>query len=294
MRLKKLLTTLLDVTADMLATSGLARRSINRIAERMNGLIFDSYSIEEETALALSFLSSGVMVDGGANQGEYSRALLDAGKDRIKKLLLFEPNPFHEPKLKALAATACAGQIIFESTAMGSEAGRMALHFDRDGSGLASLYQRNLIHHGVTLNQNVEVSVDTLDHVARKHGIDAIDFLKLDLEGHELAALHGAEELLKGNAIRAIAFEFGGTNIDSRVFLRDFWNLLGSKYGFTFYRILPRQRLLQLERNDERDERFSWQNLLACAPDVLPSWRIIPSRTTPVSSFPVASGGELG
>lgn len=283
MILKKLIVTLLDAVADALATNGLARRSINRIAERMDGLIFDSYSIEEEAALALSFLSAGVMVDGGANQGDYSQALLDAGKDRIKRLLLFEPNPFHEPKLKALAAVARSGQIVFESTALGSEAGRMLLHFDRDGSGLASLYQRDLIHHGLALDQHVEVSVDTLDHLARKHGIDVIDFLKLDLEGHELAALRGAEQMLGDNSIRAIAFEFGGTNVDIRVFLRDFWNLLGGKYGFTFYRILPRRRLLQLERNDERDERFSWQNLLACAPGVHPSWRIVPGRATPAS-----------
>jgi FkbM family methyltransferase len=286
--LKKLITTLLDATGDLLATSSLARRSINRIAERMNGLIFDSYSIEEEAALALSFLSGGVMVDGGANQGEYSQGLLDFGKDRIKKLLLFEPNPFHEPKLKALVAAAGSGQVLFESTALGSEAGRMVLHFDRDGSGLASLYQRDLTHHGLAFDQQVEVTVDTLDHLTRKHGLDVIDFLKLDLEGHELEALRGAERMLGENAIRAIAFEFGGTNVDSRVFLRDFWNLLGGKYGFTFYRILPRRRLLQLERNDERDERFSWQNLLACAPGVHPSWRIIPGRPTPFST-----SGEL-
>jgi FkbM family methyltransferase len=267
----------LDAVADALATNQFARRSFNRTANRMNGLLFDSYSIEDEAALALSFLDGGILVDGGANQGGYTSAVLNLGGQRIRKVMMVEPNTFHEPKLKAIMAANRPGQVIFESTALGLEQGRMPLHFDKDGSGLASLYARDLSFHGVSMDQQMEVGVNTLDNLALRHGLEVIDFLKLDLEGHELSALRGAVRLFERHAIRAIVFEFGGTNIDSRVFLRDFWNFLGGTYGFEIYRILPQRRLLRLERNDERDERFSWQNLLACAPGVRPTWRIIQS-----------------
>ena len=45
--------------------------------------------------------------------------------------------------------------------------------------------------------------------------------MKIDVEGHELDVLKGFGELIK--KVRLIQFEFGGTNIDSKTYLRDFW-----------------------------------------------------------------------
>ena len=43
----------------------------------------------------------------------------------------------------------------------------------------------------------MRVPTITLDAWAIQHGIDHVDFLWLDLQGHELAALQGASKLLK-------------------------------------------------------------------------------------------------
>jgi len=51
------------------------------------------------------------------------------------------------------------------------------------------------------------VRVTTVDAFAAEHGIDRIDFLKLDIEGSELPALHGAKRMLAGRAIRTIMVE---------------------------------------------------------------------------------------
>jgi hypothetical protein len=59
------------------------------------------------------------------------------------------------------------------------------------------------------------------------------------VHGHELQALEGAAELLRAGRIRAIQFEFGGANVDSRTFFRDFWNLLYGRFGYSLYQILP-------------------------------------------------------
>jgi hypothetical protein len=80
----------------------------------------------------------------------------------------------------------------------------------------------------------------------------------LDIEGHEYQVLHSltSAELAK---VGLIQFEFGGCNIDSRVFFRDFWKHL--KEQFVFYRITP-LGLARLDQYSERDERFEVSNYL--------------------------------
>ena len=60
----------------------------------------------------------------------------------------------------------------------------------------------------------------------------------MDLEGHELFALNGATTALKLGYIKALSFEFGAGNVNSRTFFRDFWELL-TPLGFELRRICP-------------------------------------------------------
>jgi hypothetical protein len=75
--------------------------------------------------------------------------------------------------------------------------------------------------------------------------------------------LKGAAEMLKQNKINVIQFEFGENDIFSRVFLRDFFELLPK---FRFYRI-NRQVLVPLRQYDVQDEIFRYQNIVAVHPD---------------------------
>lgn len=54
-----------------------------------------------------------------------------------------------------------------------------------------------LAHSPITYPKTMRVPTITLDAWAIQHGIDHVDFLWLDLQGHELAALQGASKLLK-------------------------------------------------------------------------------------------------
>jgi hypothetical protein len=57
-------------------------------------------------------------------------------------------------------------------------------------------------------NKNqIEVDVWTIDDFCRDNNIEKIDILKLDIQGGELAALIGAEKLLKEKNIRLIYTE---------------------------------------------------------------------------------------
>ena len=73
-----------------------------------------------------------------------------------------------------------------------------------------------------------------LDDLFREYGMPF--YCKIDIEGNELNALHGAQRMLDEGKIDVIQMEFGGCNIDSRTYFRDFWNLLSAKYKV--YRVL--------------------------------------------------------
>ena len=55
------------------------------------------------------------------------------------------------------------------------------------------------------------VRVTTLDAFALEHGVERIDFLKIDTEGFDLAVLQGAEQLLTSRAISLVQVEAGMT-----------------------------------------------------------------------------------
>ena len=84
--------------------------------------------------------------------------------------------------------------------------------------------------------------------------------LKLDIEGYEFNALKGASEMIARGLVCAIQFEFGGTSIDARVYLRDFFRLLEDRYRI--YRILQ-NGLWELSSYSEYDELFVTTNFLA-------------------------------
>ncbi len=104
------------------------------------------------------------------------------------------------------------------------------------------------------------VRVETLDRFCEREGVELIDFLKLDVEGHELSVLKGARRLLSEGRVSVIQFEFGPANIYSRTFFYDFWSLLGDDYRI--YRIVP-EGIAPITFYGEHHEIFLTTNYLA-------------------------------
>lgn len=195
------------------------------------------------------------------------------GQPSIEKLIIVEPQSVHQSGLRSLTeANSC---FVVEQVAVGAAPRQDTLYADQEGSGLASLYERDLTHIDAAMTHQEVVQITTLDDLTLKHSMKHVAFLKLDLEGHELAALKGANKMLETKAIDAITFEFGGSNIDSGTYVKDFWNLLVYQHHFSLYHILPKRRLKRLPRYSESLEQFSWQNILACAPGVDSKWKVL-------------------
>ena len=200
--------------------------------------------------------------DVGANQGTYTRAVLPLLADRPFQLHAFEPSGDSFRKLSE--AITITNQIYLWNLGLSDSTGNRELHSDTQGSTLSSIYKRDLNHINKHFNRVETISVETLDDFCDRNKIPKIDFLKLDVEGHELSVLTGASKMLKNNNIRYIQFEFGGGNIDSRTYFKDFFLLLSPQYKI--YRIL-KNGLFEITSYSERLEVFQSANYLASLRD---------------------------
>ncbi len=209
----------------------------------------------EEVVLKSILLSKSnpVLFDVGANRGSYSRKALEVnGSTRIHA---FEPNykMFEIVQQKFINFE----NVILNNCALGESNMKGMLFVPDSKDSLGSVHKRRVFSEEVEIQT---IRIQTLDTYISENGIEGIDLLKLDVEGHELSVLKGALQTIGSKAIRNIQFEFGGCNIDSRTFFRDFWELLFTDYNI--YKITS-TGLFKIEIYTEQLEIFSTVNFLA-------------------------------
>jgi FkbM family methyltransferase len=193
--------------------------------------------------------------DVGANIGKYSMACLECTKN--PEIYSFEPS---KKTFKILMDNLKDRNIKTYNIGFGDKNGTKTLFYDTDGTGLASLYDRDLKHRDIYFTKNEKVKIETIDSFCKRNKIENIDLLKMDVEGNELNILKGAKEMLKNRKIKKIQFEFGGCNIDARTFFRDFWNILSEDYHI--YRMVYKGLYL-IKEYKEYCEIFATVNYLA-------------------------------
>lgn len=198
-----------------------------------------------------------IIFDVGGNAGNYSKALSDFFN---KKATIHSFEPSKKTYEMFLETTKDIQNIVPNNCGLSDTENYQLLYTNSDGSGLASIYQRNLEHFGISMDKSEEIKLSTIDTYCKVNNIDRIHFLKLDIEGHELKALNGAKQMISSKKIDVIQFEFGGCNIDSRTYFQDFFYLL--KDNYRIYRIL-KDGLFEMPTYKETYEIFITINYLA-------------------------------
>ncbi len=209
-----------------------------------------------------------VIFDVGANVGKYSEMLINyAQKFRLDfELHIFEPTKYCYSTL--LKKFSNLDNVIINNFGVSNIEHETKIYYDEEGSGLASIYKRELDN--LVLDKRETIKLIRLeDYIAQKQ-ISHIDFLKLDIEGHELFALEGLGEYLNSDFIDFIQFEYGGCNVDSRTYLRDFYDILGKK-GFVIAKIMPNG--LELKKYSPIMENFQYSNYIAISEKVFESFK---------------------
>lgn len=232
-------------------------QKIELAAQLGQGKGWGTATVESEVRAGLDLLGRPaaplVVADVGANVGKWTNALLSASPDAT--VHVFEPSA--EAFAKLAERLVGRDRVHLHRAAVGREAGTATLWSDTAGSVLASLERRNLEHRDLTFDHSEQVQVVTLDDTFA--GLTPPTLLKIDVEGRELDVLAGASKVLE--SVRVVQFEFGGCNIDTRTFLRDFWYFFTER-GFSLSRVGPRG-VRRMGRYSELDEFFVTTNLFA-------------------------------
>jgi FkbM family methyltransferase len=202
--------------------------------------------------------------DVGSNQGLYLEAVANALDGLDFSVHCFEPGASTFDRLLNSQEAKRTG-VVLNNTALGAEPGECTLYYNQPGSGLACLTKRRLDHFGIAFDLSEPVCVDTVDDYCSRTGVDRIDLLKCDVEGHELDVFKGAQRMFENGRIRMATFEFGGCNIDTRTYFQDFFYFF-AQVGMRISRITPAGRLHPIDAYCEIEEQFRTTNFVAFGP----------------------------
>jgi FkbM family methyltransferase len=198
-----------------------------------------------------------VMFDVGANRGAYAMLFRHSFPNAV--IHCFEPNP----RIFEVLESSTRGQgLILHQFGFSDQSGELSLydHAAHTDGEHATLYADVFKTLNQTPYESVRVALKTIDQFCAEENISHVDFLKIDIEGHEIHCLRGAREMIAAKRIDVIQFEFNKMNLCSRTFMADFFDALE---GFDLYRLLPHS-LLPLRQNDTlKTNLFAYQNVVA-------------------------------
>lgn len=171
-----------------------------------------------------------VVIDVGANIGEWSGRLLDNFPQSDIQIHAFEPCTGTFAELESRIKDK---RLVTVKAACSDSAGTAALNLVGDGCG------RNSLAPGLSDQQATElVELIAIDDYCSQKNLNAIDLLKVDAEGHDLAVLRGARRMLQAKAVSVVQFEYNHRWIYSRSYLRDAFELLGD-LGYCIGKLSP-------------------------------------------------------
>ena len=205
-----------------------------------------------------------VIFDVGSCIGGYSRLVLKRAP--LSKIYAFEPDPNNYQKL---IKNIKAKNFQAFNYAVGNKEGTINIYDYQNSTTSnphASLYKGVIeeIHKKKAIKY--EVKMIKLANFLRENNIPKIDLLKIDTEGSEFNVLLGLEDFLKKGKIKAIQFEFNEMNIISRVFFKDFWDLLNENYKM--YRMLSDGLVRIKKYSPVLSEIYAFQNIVALHKDL--------------------------
>jgi FkbM family methyltransferase len=205
-----------------------------------------------------------VVFDIGANVGDWSLLATQHLTAPGAKIYAWEPLPATAEKLRARlppnAEVICAAASDHDGTA--------DIWLSPCNSTLHSLHKRDTLQaaYGIAApREKITITTRTLDSFCTERAITHIDFLKIDVEGHEVPALRGFRRGLHEGRARLIQLEYGGAWIDSRTFLRDLYYEFENT-PYTLHKLYP-DALLPQPLYDVREENFLLKHFVALCTD---------------------------
>lgn len=216
----------------LIPRSGVLYKISKRYVDNYNGENnCDMYTNGEVKFLKmhLSRNSASVFFDVGANQGKWTEVVLSINPKAV--IHCFEPC---RATFAMLQKKNFPENVVLNDFGLSSASGKQAFFVFGSGHGQNSLYLR----HNKSPQTMQEICLLRIDDYCSRQEIHRIDFLKIDVEGHEFEVIQGAEEMLKTGKIQVIQFEYGENYIEANVLLKDIIYFMG-KFRYTLHKIMP-------------------------------------------------------
>lgn len=262
----------------MLTKSGFFKNKLRSLSVRIFNKLENNGNTDFESNGEKFFLNSlissfsrfngggRVVFDIGANVGDYSLMLSEIlSKNNIDyKIHLFEPTKSCFKKIQEKFNN--INNFHLNNFGASDQDGEATIFYDKEQSGLASLYQRNLDSYNLSMNQSELINIKRLDTYIESAKIKHIDFIKIDIEGHELKAFEGFGSYLNADFIDYIQFEYGGANLDSHTSLMEIYKFLSDR-GFKLAKVMPTG--LEIREYKPFMDNFMYANYVAISNRVL-------------------------
>ncbi len=170
--------------------------TINRVLEKFFGirLIRRKPTFDDARSYVLGLTKPDLVIDGGANQGQWASEILKLSPDL--RLISFEPTPSAFEILKQNSLRSASWEVV--NAALGNYDGVIEMNLASNEGQSSSILEpsSHLIHYPqVKFGRITNVPIVRLDTYPLNYTQSI--YIKLDLQGAEGIALEGAEHILK-------------------------------------------------------------------------------------------------
>ena len=227
----------------------------HRAYENMN---YDFSSNGEENVLKRlkATISCKTIFDVGANSGEWSCLTSTIFPDAHIHAFEIMPETFQS----LLNATSQIENFSPHNVGLSDVEGTIPVYYSPDKSSLATCVPEFSEKFHRYKPKKLVTNITKGDIFCRNKSIDTIDFLKIDVEGHEHNVLKGFEGMLKAGRVKIIQFEYGYVNICTHFLLKDYYEYLEG-FDMKIGKIYP--RYVDFREYSYSDENFFGPNYLA-------------------------------
>jgi len=244
-------------------------RRMHRLFRRLHYAYenFD-YDCEQNGERALLERLRGVapmstLFDVGANVGEWSRIASELYPDA--RIHAFEPVDEAHQRLRAEVGG--RANVVPVQLALSDAPGETPIYYIPGGEALATCMEGFIeTFHGVEPMEK-RIRLNTGDRYCREHGIERIDFLKIDAEGSDCRVLAGFEDMFAQGRIRMVQFEYGVASIVTKFLLKDFYEFFEAR-NMVVGKVYPSH--VDFRRYSYQDEDFIGPNYVAVQADLQP------------------------
>ena len=204
-----------------------------------------------------------IAFDIGANVGDWTwhltRLIQTKFPARDFSAYLFEPVPStYRALMRRLGSDS---RLHYEELAISSKPGTALMYVDGDLAGTNSLH---LGSPGMAKHQ-LSVTTDSIDAYCRRKGVRQVHLVKCDAEGHDMEVIRGARDLLRGESVLGLQFEYNHRWVASRNFLKDVFDLTdGLRYKVA--KLCPDRLLVFTSWHPELERFFEGNYILVHEP----------------------------